>query len=251
MYKCTSACGCSIGRVRSKNEDNLFFNGTILPMDNRGLPDVLNFSAQLTDPIYFGIFDGMGGEAHGKLAAYIAASELQSKSVLPSCIDLVEILQRANTKICCEAHRRGCGTIGTTAAILSVDSTSVCAINVGDSKVYRYRNGAMEQLSTDHTDEALLEQCGIKDRKPRLTQHLGIEPTEMVIEPSIWQGNVLAGDLFLICSDGLSDMLSEHDIADILSTTSPVDCVNKFIDMALHNGGRDNISVIVVSVSEA
>lgn len=248
MLSISSACGCNIGRVRSNNEDNLFFNGTVLPMINRGLPNPLSFSTQLSSPIHFGVFDGMGGEAQGELASYIAASELRNASDTSSADDMLTVLHQANSQICKEAHHRGCGVIGTTAAILSINSTSVCAVNVGDSKIYRLRNGVMTQVSTDHTDKALLDRCGIQGRKPRLTQHLGIDPSEMIIEPAVWKDTVCTGDCFLICSDGLTDMLSEHEISAILFATQPVDCVDMLINRALQNSGRDNVTTIVVKI---
>lgn len=217
-------------------------------MDNRGLPEILTFSTQLVDPIHFGTFDGMGGEAQGELAAYIAASELRNAATFSPEVEMTDVLQLANSKICNEARHRNCGVIGTTAAILSFDSTSACATNVGDSKIYRFRNGNLSQVSTDHTDKALLARYGIQTRKPRLTQHLGVDPAEMILEPSVWKDAISPNDCFLICSDGLSDMLSEQEISSLLTITSPVSCVDNLINRALHNGGRDNVTVIVIRV---
>ena len=249
MLKVSSACGCDIGRVRNNNEDNLFFNGFVLPMMNRGLPEPLSFSDQLTRPIHFGIFDGMGGEAQGELASYIAALELRDAASTCKIDGVQTVLHQANSKICKEAHHRGCDVIGTTAAVLSIDPTSAYAVNVGDSKIFRLRNGVMTQISTDHTDKALLDRCGIQGRKPRLTQHLGIEPSEMIIEPAVWTNTICSGDRFLICSDGLTDMLSEYEILVTLSKALPIGCVDDLICKALKCGGRDNISVIVVEIS--
>lgn len=248
MLTISSACGCDIGRVRSNNEDNLFFNGTVLPMINRGLPEPLSFSTQLTHPTHFGIFDGMGGETQGELASYIAASELRDAASTSKIDGVLTALLQANLKICRESHHRGCDVIGTTAAVLSIDSTSAYAVNIGDSKIYRLRNGVMEQISTDHTDKELLDRCGIQGRKPRLTQHLGIDPSEMIIEPAVWKDTICSGDRFLVCSDGLTDMLPDHEISAILFTTQPVDCVDMLIDRALQNGGRDNVTAIVVKI---
>ena len=243
----TAACGCNIGRVRSNNEDNLCFNGTILPADNRGLDDPLCFSAAIAGPVHFGVFDGMGGEAYGELAAYIAAAVVRDLPKSASAKELISALRCANVKICEDARKRNSGMMGTTAVVLTIDSGVAYIANIGDSKGYQLRAGEIRQLSTDHTEKKMLEQCGIKGRKPRLTQHLGIEPTEMLIEPAIWKGDVHTGDCFILCSDGLSDMLTEEEIADIVSANeSPGDCVNVLIGQALEKGGRDNVTVIVI-----
>jgi len=217
---------------------------------NHGLTDILSFSTQLTRPIRFGVFDGMGGEAHGELASYIAAMELQDASGFSPAEDIMDVLYRANSKMCKEAHRRGGALIGTTAAILSIDSVYASVVNIGDSKVFRRRNGVMTQLSIDHTDKALMEQWGIQVRKPRLTQHLGIPPSEMIIEPAVWHDTICAGDRFLICTDGLTDMLSEDEISSVLAVMAPVDCVDTLIRRALQYGGKDNVTVIVVTVHD-
>lgn len=248
MLKIVSACGCNTGCVRSSNEDNLYFNGEILPRDNCGMEGVLTASETLVAPVFFGVFDGMGGEAYGEVASYIAAEELRLLPTTASCAELQDVLKRANDKICSAAQERLCSVIGTTAAVLRLESHLACVINVGDSRVYRLRNGELRQLSTDHTDKEMLLRYGIEGRKPRLTQHLGIDPTEMLIEPSAWQGDLVAEDVFLLCSDGLSDMLSAEEIAEGLSLVHPADCVKTLVGTALSNGGRDNVTVIVARV---
>lgn len=245
----TAACGCNIGRVRSNNEDNLCFDGIVLPPENRGLDDILYFFRVTDGPVHFGVFDGMGGEAYGELAALLAATEVRDLPKSADVKELVAALHRANEKICAAARERDCGLIGTTAAVLTVDSGDVYITNIGDSKVYRFRNGVIEQLSTDHTDRGVIDQHGIKGRKPRLTQHLGIESAEMVIEPAVRQETAFVGDRYVICSDGLSDMVTEEELATILSANGSLDeCVNKFISEALKNGGKDNVTVIAVAI---
>lgn len=91
-----------------------------------------------------------------------------------------------------------------------------------------------------------MHRYGIYGRKPRLTQHLGIEPHEMVIEPSVWSTGAVENDCYLICSDGLSDMLSDDEIKECLSIASPSACVEDLIESALQHDGKDNITVIVV-----
>lgn len=246
MLKLISACGSNVGRLRKNNEDNFCFNGMVLPSHSDGTSKPLVYNSSLSGMTHFGVFDGMGGEANGEIASFIAATEFQAISARTTIQEIEHTFQRANTKICKEARRLDCGVMGTTAAVLTIDPTSVCAINVGDSKIYRFFDNNLIQISTDHTDEELMHRYGIYGRKPRLTQHLGIEPHEMIIEPSVWSTGAVENDCYLICSDGLSDMLSDNQIKEYLSIASPAVCVESLIESALQRGGKDNITVIVV-----
>lgn len=252
MRKFISACGCNIGRIRNNNEDNFCFNGVILQAENRGLRDVLFASGSLDKPFCIGIFDGMGGEAFGEEASYIAAKVLKEKSA--NCTGtaekvLLEACYEANTLICAEARKRAASVIGSTTTALWLEENNAVLLNLGDSKAFLLRNDSLEQISVEHTDRARLETLGITMRKPRLTQHLGIDPSDMILEPAIWHGNILSGDRFLLCSDGLTDMVFESEIADVLlSLSEPSDCVRKLINAAIANGGRDNITVVVCNI---
>lgn len=252
MYKFISACGCSIGRIRENNEDNFCFNGVTLQTKNQGLRDVLFTSGTLDKPFCVGVFDGMGGEAFGEEASYIAAKVLKERS--SHCMGMPEDILRdacndANDQICAETRKRAANIIGATMTALWLEGNTAVLLNLGDSKAFLLRDGSFDQISVDHTDRARLEALGITMRKPRLTQHLGIEPTDMMIEPAIWRGDIQAGDCFLLCSDGLTDMVAESEIAEILlERKDPSDCVRDLINQALYCGGRDNITVIVCSI---
>ena len=76
MYRVTAACGCNIGKVRRNNEDNFYFDGCFLPQENTGLEIIKGYQGKLGQPICFGVFDGMGGEACGEEAAYLAAKTM-------------------------------------------------------------------------------------------------------------------------------------------------------------------------------
>ena len=119
--------------------------------------------------------------------------------------------------------------------------------NLGDSRGYLLRGGKLLQISQDHTDAAFMQENGITGRKPYLTQYLGIDPDEMMIEPYIKSYYLQEGDTFLICSDGVTDMVEEQEICRILAHNEDVgDCVDLLIQAALDGGGKDNITAIVV-----
>lgn len=191
----------------------------------------------------FGVFDGMGGEERGEAASYIAAKAAASVGPAP---DPVEALKKycasANRKICKFARDNAISSMGTTAALLAVKDDDAFWCNVGDSKVFRYSRGKLEQLSRDHLGSAPV------GRKAPLSQYLGIEPEEMVIEPHFGRGRLKDGDVFLLCSDGLTDMVSLRDIESIISTAPFSDLAEGLLCAALKNGGKDNISIVVCKV---
>lgn len=247
-----AACACHMGRIRKNNEDNLFFGGRILPRGNTGLKNIYTVQKPLEDTPCFGVFDGMGGEAHGEEASFLAASRMKEKvKVLheylyrPSTF-LEELIQEMNRAVCKGAADLQAGRMGSTAVMLYFEENTVYQCNVGDSRAYRLRDNALLQLSENHTDELFLKAQGIQ-RKPSLTQHLGILPEEMLLEPHTVKCEVREGDCYLLCSDGLTDMLSNAEICDILLKQQEAgDAVRQLLDLALERGGRDNITIIVI-----
>ena len=238
---------------RHNNEDNFYFAGKRLPKENDGLGEILTCAVPLDQPVCFGVFDGMGGEANGEEAAHLAALAVgermeTGKPVLPGA--LLDICQVANRRICRAAGGNG-GRMGSTAVLLGVCREGAYVVNVGDSRAFLWRGGALRQLSVDHTDQFLLARQKEPRRKPRLTQHLGIEPEEMVIEPAVAELSARTGDVFLLCSDGLTDMVSENEICGVLRPMSAVKAgTEDLLDLALGRGGRDNVTVILCRLEE-
>ena len=246
-----AGCGCVVGQRRANNEDNFLFRGIHLGQKNSGLDRTLTWNTSLKSPAYFAVFDGMGGEANGEEAAWIAAKTLQEYTYrLPgNRVSLENVCLKANERICKRARERGAGLEGTTAAILCLHDMEAEIANLGDSRLFLLRDKKLRQLSVDHTDQALLQAQRITGRKPRLTQHLGIEPEELVIQPYVSRMETCVGDRFLLCTDGLTDMVEEEDIRQILGALLPMDrTVEELIARALEGGGRDNITVICCEV---
>ena len=256
-YVLQAACGCHIGNIRRNNEDNFYFDKIILSEENDGLKEILfkKFDI-LENHAIFGVFDGMGGEADGQTASFIAASILkqtdQEYIYVHEKTDkkLRKIISLMNEQVC-EKSKELFNQMGCTAAILSFKDDTVDICNVGDSRIYRLRNGVLSQLSEDHTDKEILAKQGIKNRKPRLTQCIGIPCDEMILEPYLGVEKFRNKDCYLICSDGLTDMVSTDEICRILQTTKCVkQCTEELIYKALCSGGRDNITAIVIRVGD-
>lgn len=255
-YRITAACGCNRGLKRPDNEDNFCFNGQLLPSVNSGMTDILTMEYKADERnTVLGLFDGMGGEEDGQIASHIAASvcqEMEGKEYYPPTPDLHHrIIKEADSRIRLEEKNRH-ESMGSTAILLSVTGDEYIITNIGDSRAFLYRDGDMSQISVDHNEAELMKKLGVTNRKPRLTRYLGSTPDEAEPEESYSTGTVCIGDRFLLSSDGLTDMVTEDVIADIMKNNEDdTQCVSSLIDEALHNGGRDNITVMIATVRRA
>ena len=249
-FELYAACGCNVGNLRMTNEDNFFFHGQCLEEVNRGLAAPLTMNCPLDTPVCVAVFDGMGGEECGEVASHAAAEKLKSISAKEAGVrpgeEALEALS-ADLNLAVVQQKRALHTekMGTTQVLLCFDRKQVYACNLGDSRAYRLRDGELEQLSRDHVSQLVMP----GQLKAPLNQYLGIDPGELRLVPTIVKGKLKLGDTYLLCSDGLTDMVSEEEIRDILQA-NPVtrSCVTALIDAALKNGGMDNVTVIVCSI---
>lgn len=250
-YLCEGKSGA--GLIREMNQDNLYANGC-MRVNPR---DAALFScSDISSQGLYAVCDGMGGEQLGEEASLIGVRRLSGTNPqgFPEMAD--EILRSANAEICRLMREHGNVRIGTTFAALSVADGRAHAVNIGDSRCYLYRAGKLEQLSRDHTQTQRLIDMGLLSKtearrhpdRHKLTQHLGIFPEEMIIEPYLSGAiEVLANDLFLLCSDGLTDMLTDEEI--LLELNADGDVGRKaegLYELAMGHGGKDNITVILV-----
>lgn len=246
-----AACGCNKGKIRSKNEDNFYFDGKCLELNNEGLRNPALYEEFLKSRLCMAIFDGMGGENFGDIASYTAAQQmLQTERSLADFIIgerqyLERLTRKINDAVVSAANECGTDRMGSTMVALFFSGKHVYSCNLGDSRAYRLRNGEFLQISHDHVETRSLA----VGRKAPLTQHLGINPEDMLIEPYIAKDKVFPGDQYLLCSDGLTDMLTNFEISDImLSSEDAESCVSRLINAALEHGGRDNITVIICRI---
>lgn len=246
-----AACLCSTGKVRKNNEDNFFFDGRCLEADNSGLKHPVSMTKQLRREVCIAIFDGMGGENFGEFASFAAADCMQKMTrrlkdyFIPERRFLNEMCLRVNAAVVEKRKELCTERMGSTMVALYFSHNYVYVCNLGDSRAYRLRDGEFLQLSEDHVEK----REGQTTKKTPLTQHLGIDPEDYLIEPYIAKGELKHGDQYLLCSDGLTDMLSNFEIDEILSTAaSTEDCAQKLVDSALEKGGKDNVTVIVCRI---
>lgn len=245
-----AACACNTGRIRRNNEDNFFFDGRCLEADNMGLRNVVSMEEPLKNGTTLAIFDGMGGESFGEQASFVAARQMQrsvktlSDFFIPEKNYLERLTAQLNAAVCAEAKALCAGRMGTTVVCLYFSGRFVYVCNVGDSRAYRLRGGEFMQISKDHVDSRP------GSGKPLLTQHLGIDPEEMQIEPYIAKGEIKRADRYLLCSDGLTDMLTNFEISDIMmKSEDAAGCAEALVQAALERGGKDNITAIVCVIA--
>lgn len=237
------ACISDRGLMRSVNQDNFLCNHMISPRACERTDGVLHGQICTSDNALFGVFDGMGGEQAGEDAALIAASTAAEYAVECNADSLRRICCEANRKIIDFSMEHWLESCGSTAAMLCLKNDSLYACNLGDSRVYQVLPDELAQLSEDH----VIAVPGRK--KPVLTRYLGMSDSSQPPEPHLTRTSVKCGDCFLICSDGLTDMVSEQEIACIVTRSPQLpDAAQALLDAALAAGGRDNTTLILVRV---
>jgi PPM family protein phosphatase len=224
------------GRQRRDNEDNAFARAPV-----------------------FVVADGMGGAQAGEVASKIATETF--KKGLPESGSpeerLAERVREANHQIyeLSRSDRERAG-MGTTLTAAYVDDASVAIAHVGDSRAYLFREGTLERLTQDHSlVEELVrqgkltpEQAAGHPQRSIITRALGPEAN---VEVDTWTYPVRAGDILLLCSDGLTTMISEDRVAEILGEAGALDgTADALIDAANDAGGRDNITVVLFRLEE-
>lgn len=254
-YHITAACISDVGKRRRRNEDNFVLSDRCLPLQHGSMDAPQVMSRSLRRGERMAVFDGMGGGANGEDASYTAAALLAGEPFGHLASEeqvetyLVRLCRRMNQCVNTRQLEMMCGQMGSTAAMVYFWDGAAYVCNVGDSPVFLLRRGVLEKLSQDHTDRALLESQHITGRKPGLTQFLGMDPEEYAITPSITRCEIERGDTFLVCSDGVTDMLSRRMIEEVLCAAGqPERQVMSLRDNALARGGVDNITAAVCTI---
>ncbi|HEX3087045.1 MAG TPA: Stp1/IreP family PP2C-type Ser/Thr phosphatase [Ilumatobacteraceae bacterium] len=228
-----------------------------------GLVRTGNEDAFVSEPMVFGVADGMGGHQAGEVASEIASRIIRDRlgTGASNVGVVVASVVEANASIYQAAHasadHQGMGTTLTALVVMRADESNVARfalVNVGDSRTYLLRNGELHRATVDHsyvqelvnTGHISEEEARTHPRRNIVTRALGIEPTVRV---DTWLVPMVHGDRFILCSDGLVDEVHDDDIAEIaLAVADPQLCADRLIAKANANGGRDNVTVVVVDV---
>ena len=230
-------------------------------LTDTGRRRVRNEDAYVFEPPLFGIADGMGGARAGEVAAGIAAAALKDRRrAVDGEASLEAIIAEANRLVwersVADPRTAGMGTT-VTAAFVDTAAAHVVFGHVGDSRAYRLRGDDLEQITTDHSLVAELVESGVltpeeAERHPQRSAITRAVGTERAIEADVFSLPGQPGDLFLLCSDGLTDMLSEEEIAEVLleAERDPAAAAEALVAAANERGGEDNITVVLFELEE-
>lgn len=233
----TSAAVSHVGQVRQLNED------ACLDAAERGI---------------WAVADGMGGHAAGDVASASVIATL-ADVVVPSGLgelvsDVQGRLQRVNKTLHKEGQRRG-QIIGSTVVALLTYGRHAVAVWAGDSRMYRVRGGALQQLTKDHSrvqemvGQGLVsaEEAAAHPQANVITRAIGVA-RELVLDSVMF--DVEVGDVFVLCSDGLSGELSDGEIARALMAGAPAEVAGNLVEQALARGARDNVTAVVIHAAD-
>ena len=240
-----------VGIQREGNEDNYRF------VEEEGL---------------YVVCDGMGGHASGEVASQIAVEEIvkfisetrktlgspvsNASHLSPDEVSLSEAISVANEKVFFHAARnKSCAGMGTTVVAVLESEDNLVVAHVGDSRVYRLRDGIFSQVTEDHSLlNHLIQTQGLSEKeianfenKNVILRAVGLKDN---VEVETQVARKFPGDIYLLCSDGLSDMVKDREIGEILlgADGDLEGACQKLVDAANQNGGHDNITVILVRI---
>jgi serine/threonine protein phosphatase PrpC len=225
------------GRVREANED-----------------------AFLVEAPLFAVADGMGGHLAGDVASRTAVDTITTRAEQDSPADtgsLARLVREANHEIWKKAQSdASLQGMGTTCTLAMLDDASLHIAHVGDSRAYLFRNGDLSQITEDHTLVGRMVREGRlrpdeAERHPQrsiITRALGVDSDVEVDTQTI---ELREGDRILLCSDGLSSMVDQDSIAEVLDDNAdPQDASERLVQLANDAGGEDNITVVVIAVAD-
>ncbi|NNJ97217.1 MAG: serine/threonine-protein phosphatase [Gammaproteobacteria bacterium] len=235
----TSTSRTHVGRVRELNED------ACLEMSDRGL---------------WAVADGMGGHAAGDVASRMVIDALRKARHPDSLSDLLNdvrhSLQKVNHQLTEEANRRRQQIVGSTVAVLLVFDQHCVSLWAGDSRIYRIRDGQLQQLTRDHSQIEELVARGVVSREEArklpgsnaITRAIGVMDR---VELDSEIHSIQEGDRFLLCSDGLYNEVSTEDIKRILALENCQESADRLLQSALEHGARDNVTLVVVRADDS
>jgi len=235
------AAGSDIGRRRSMNQDSACTSSRLLA-----------------------VADGMGGHAHGEFASSTAISALAELDLSLRGVDLAQVdllatladaIGQAAAQLTAAArHDPELRGSGTTVVAMLVDGTRFGFLHIGDSRAYVLRDGELGRLTRDHTlVQALVDEGRISAEEaedhPRRSVLVRTLQDGGSVEPDLFEHVAVVGDRYLLCSDGVTAVLSDPEVHEVLSTLAePAAVVDRLIELANAGGGPDNITCVVADL---
>jgi protein phosphatase len=233
MSRIEAGAATHVGKVRRHNEDNF------IVATPRGL---------------WAVADGMGGLAAGDVASCVVVEELSAVASAASAAELLESCEQriinANSRLRKLSDERG-ALIGTTVAVLLIFDGHFAGVWSGDSRIYRIRRRRIEQISVDHSEVQELiaegrltpEEARTWPRRNVITRAIGVNDHP---ELDIKGGALEPGDIFVICSDGLTNHVTDEEILTLASENPPQQACDLLVGLTLDRGATDNVTVVAV-----
>ena len=257
-----SAVISHVGCKRENNEDNYYLNGVYRQDMER---DIIQFSEpQAKTGILAGVFDGAGGAACGEWASLMAVSSMAEyqERISSKCM-IGEYIPNVNHKLIQEIDKYG-ASMGTTMAVLLLQDDFANVYNLGDSRIYLFREQRLMQITYDHTqaqnfqEEITDSSIEINDKEQEfqdikkrhtLTKYLGMKNSYKCKPYFMEHIPVMKHDIFILCSDGLYNMIGKHEICHCLEKVkeeTPLEIARTLAGEALLAGGKDNVTCMVI-----
>jgi serine/threonine protein phosphatase PrpC len=225
------------GRVRTNNEDSF---------------------CDIPALCLWAVADGMGGHEYGEWASQAIVEKLAQTEIPPffagACHAISDAIHLANETVWEEGQRRQV-QLGSTVVALHVCEGRFAVLWVGDSRAYLLRDGQLLQLTRDHTQVQELVDAGVISEEDAVDHPMGHVLARAVgVQSAVAvdgiADDVQSGDLFMLCSDGLTGQVKDHEIHDILTAQSGSAAIDSLIELVLERGGPDNVTIVLASVSE-
>jgi len=247
---------CDIGNVRENNEDG------ILVFDKFYRNAFGYFETEVSKfPVMLAVADGVGGEKYGEIASEYVLKAL-SKNVPKSSEEVVKALRECKVNFEGFVKRnfadinRSINSSTTLAGIVFLDVSKAVVFNVGDSRVYRYREGYVSRITKDHSYVEMLVDEGkinpddvrIHPKRNIITSHISAENGED-FQVFVKEVKLFENDVFLICSDGFWEEILEEEMEEVLrKSVDWKDLSSEMVSIVKSRGGKDNISLIVLGI---
>lgn len=249
------------GKLRSENEDNYFLNGIIRKDVTKNRTE--QYLKKNGGKFVFAVCDGMGGEEQGELASLCSVKAMdvflkqkRTEELYEHFLSLARKYIKTNTPVLKK------GGPGTTVGLLILEDNMAYAANLGDSRIYLWRGGALRQLSKDHTQAQLMVDYGLIPKEEArehqgghvltrcLSMDMDISAADFYQSEPI---DLYTDDIFLLCSDGLTDMLEDDEIQKCMEQYSDYNVggqAQELCKRALLAGGKDNVTCLLVKIKQ-
>ena len=243
------------GKIRDNNEDSYYFNGQKSSLETINKDNSFHIK-ESTKYSLWAICDGMGGYDNGEIASNLVVSSMERLQKKLKGRDFSTIITEWSRTVNQEVYRQTLGG-GCTLALLYFQTNYAYLAHIGDSRIYRLHNKELKRLTRDHSKVELLvatgkiteEEAQNHPQKNIITRYLGMD-NDSICDATIGDRcPIIPGDIYLLCSDGITDMLDDNTVRNILiSNLDASNAAQTIYNEAMRKGGRDNATIIILKI---